>query len=219
MILTRETVGFAAVVPLRSNEMFSVHFSMYGVLAMNVPHTYGSSLWSLILSVIPRVIWPGRPADIYEHYATGVDAVAGQGYGIHHATGWYLNFGLPGVIVGAVVLGCVWAGSFNRLVTGTGESHGIVSRLVAAIVPWTIVGNMPAFVRAGPEAYKGLVLESLVFPVCVLALACVRFRFIPGAKGVSVATFTSHRKNPLRSLGVGGKAIEGHSPGVGVDGC
>ncbi|HEY2827403.1 MAG TPA: hypothetical protein VGJ04_07360, partial [Pirellulales bacterium] len=83
-----------------SNEAFASHMSMYGCLHNEVPLTYGSSFVSLAASVVPHYFWPDRPPDIYTHYATAVQATAGQGYSIHHATGWYLNFGLPGVLIG-----------------------------------------------------------------------------------------------------------------------
>ena len=50
----------------------------------------------------------------YQYYATGVGAREGQGYSIHHATGWYLNFGVAGVVMGAILLGRLWAGLYNN---------------------------------------------------------------------------------------------------------
>jgi len=37
-----------------------------------------------------------------------VGAIQNQGYSLHHATGWYLNFGYFGVALGAVVM--AWCG-------------------------------------------------------------------------------------------------------------
>ena len=69
---------------------------MYGVLAAGVEPRFGYSLYSLVCSVIPRVLWPDRPRDIYLYYSESVGAIQNQGYSLHHATGWYLNFGYPG---------------------------------------------------------------------------------------------------------------------------
>ena len=52
-----------------SNEAFAAHFSMYGVLADAVPPKFGYSLYALVCSVIPRVLWPDRPLDIYFYYS------------------------------------------------------------------------------------------------------------------------------------------------------
>ena len=86
---------------------------MYGVLAGNVEPRFGYSLYSLVCSVIPRVLWPDRPRDIYLYYSESVGAIQNQGYSLHHATGWYLNFGYAGVALGALVMGLVWAYCLN----------------------------------------------------------------------------------------------------------
>src|SRR5262249_49792084 len=91
-----------------SNEAFGAHFSMYGVLAAQTSPKFGYSIYSLACSVIPRVLWPDRPRDIYLYYSESVGAIQNQGYSLHHATGWYLNFGYAGVAVGAIVLGLLW---------------------------------------------------------------------------------------------------------------
>ena len=66
-------------------------------------------LLSMLASVIPRFAWPSRPPDIYLHYADSIGVAEGQGFTIHHATGWYLNFGVLGILVGALLWGWVWA--------------------------------------------------------------------------------------------------------------
>jgi hypothetical protein len=98
---------------LSSNEAFASHMSTYGCLHYQVPLTYGSSFLSLLTSIVPRNFWPDRPLDIYAHYAASVQATAGQGYSIHHAAGWYLNFGLPGVLLGGTLLGWIWSQLFT----------------------------------------------------------------------------------------------------------
>ncbi len=161
----------ALLQPFRSNEMFGAHFSMYGALAFNFRYTWGSSLINLILSAVPRVLWPDRPLGIYEYYAEGVGAAPGTGFAIHHATGWYLNFGVPGVIIGALLFGWLWATCCNRLYYRRG--YGTFGRVFTAIAPSTLVAGIPGFVRAGPEAYKGLVLVSFLVPTLVLGMACI----------------------------------------------
>ncbi len=72
-------------------------FPLYGVLADEAEPRFGYSLYSLACSVVSRaVLWPDRPADIYNYYADSVGAIQNQGYSVHHATGWYLNFGYRG---------------------------------------------------------------------------------------------------------------------------
>ena len=156
-----------------SDEAFAAHFSMYGVLAAGVEPKFGYSLYSLLCSVIPRVIWPERPKDIYYYYTENVGAIQGQGYSIHHAAGWYLNFGYPGVVLGALVLGLVWA----RILGARGKirgGSGLPFRLLAVVGPWAFAAGLPPLIRAGPEAYKGLVIECLLIPVGALIFACKR---------------------------------------------
>jgi len=154
-----------------SNEAYAAHFSLYGVLSNQVPPQFGFSIYSLACSVIPRVFWPDRPPDIYAYYSESVGAIQGQGYSLHHATGWYLNFGYPGIGLGAIVLGLVWAYSM-RARTRITEKTGLIFRLAAVVGPWLFVAGLPPLVRAGPEAYKGMFIEGLLIPVGTLLFAC-----------------------------------------------
>jgi hypothetical protein len=152
-----------------SNEAYGAHFSMYGVLAGNVEPRFGYSLYSLACSVIPRVLWPDRPRDIYLYYSQSVGAIQNQGYSLHHATGWYLNFGYAGVALGAMVMGLVWAYCLNA---HRRTRPGYLFRLFATVAPWLFVACLPPLIRAGPEGYKGFLIEGVLIPVGVLACSC-----------------------------------------------
>ncbi|MEO8097080.1 MAG: hypothetical protein ABI811_05220 [Acidobacteriota bacterium] len=154
-----------------SNEAYAAHFSMYGVLSKNVEPKFGYSLYSLLCSVIPRILWPDRPRDIYLYYSESVGAVQNQGYSLHHATGWYLNFGSVGVVLGAVVMGLAWGFCINarRRIRHT---TGLAFRLFAIVAPWLFAACLPPMLRAGPEGYKGLIIEGALIPVGALIFAC-----------------------------------------------
>jgi hypothetical protein len=154
-----------------SNEAYAAHFSLYGVLTTGAEPRFGYSLYSLACSVVPRVLWPDRPADIYNYYADSVGAIQNQGYSIHHATGWYLNFGFCGVAIGALVMGLVWAYCSNAHQRIAPKS-GLAFRLFATISPWLFVACLPPLIRAGPEGYKGFIVEGLMIPMATLAFAC-----------------------------------------------
>ncbi len=154
-----------------SNEAYAAHFSMYGVLAKDVEPQFGYSIYSLFLSAVPRILWPDRPRDIYLYYSESVGTVQNQGYSLHHATGWYLNFGYAGIVLGAVVMGLVWSYSMNakrRIRARTSMPF----RLFAVVAPWLFAACLPPMLRAGPEGYKGLVIEGAMIPVGMLILAC-----------------------------------------------
>jgi len=164
-----------------SNEAFGSHMSLYGALQFEVPLTYGSSISSFLLSAVPRFFWPDRPDDIYMHYANGVAATEGQGYSIHHATGWYLNFGVIGVIVGACLLGRVWAALYNNSVDGALRRKSDWWRMFCIVGFFTFTANLPSLVRTGPEGYKGILIDSFIVPcaILILARAQTRTRFEP----------------------------------------
>ncbi len=154
-----------------SNEAYGAHFSMYGVLAAGVQPQFGYSLYSLVCSVIPRVLWPDRPRDIYLYYSESVGAIQNQGYSIHHATGWYLTFGYGGIALGAIVLGWVWGYCLNAHQRIRPKS-GLLFRLFATIAPWVFVACLPALIRSGPEGYKGFAVDGILTPMVCLAFAC-----------------------------------------------
>jgi hypothetical protein len=161
-----------------SNEAFSPHFSMYGALAYDIPLTYGSSLLSLLASVIPRLLWLNRPQDIYSYYAESVNAMEGQGYAILHPTGWYLNFGVVGIVIGAVLLGFIWAKCFNGYLNLGGRQPRLYY-IFGSLSPWILAAFIPQLMRAGPEIYKSLLVEGFLIPVTVLTLATYKLRLSP----------------------------------------
>jgi hypothetical protein len=154
-----------------SNEAYAAHFSMYGVLSSGVEPRFGYSVYSLACSVIPRVLWPDRPDDIYNYYAGSVGAIRNQGYSVHHSTGWYLNFGYAGVALGALAMGLAWAYCLNAHQRIRPRS-GVAFRLFATIAPWVFVACLPSLIRAGPEGYKGFLVDGLLIPMVTLAFAC-----------------------------------------------
>ncbi len=132
---------------------------------------YGYSLYALVCSVVPRILWKDRPPDIYTYYSNSVGANTNQGYSIHQATGWYLSFGYAGVAAGGILLGLCWAYFLNarhrlRL------NSGMLARLFAVIGPWMFAACIPPLIRAGPEGYKGLLVDGVLIPMLALAFAC-----------------------------------------------
>jgi len=158
----------------KSNEVFGAHFSMYGAIHYEVPLTYGSSVVSFLASVVPRIFWPERPEGIYVHYASslGFNALkaAGQGYSVHHATGWYLNFGLIGILIGASLFARIWTWLFN-LLDRYQSIRDSWTDVFVRICPWVFTAAIPSLLRSGPEGYKGAILEAIIVPVVILGIA------------------------------------------------
>jgi len=192
-----EMVGSALTI-FETNEQFAAHLSMYGAVAYDVAPTFGSSLVSLVLAVIPRAIWPTRPPDIYDYYAESVHAVDSQGFTLHHATGWYLNFGTAGIVIGGCLFGWLWGRCFNRLYA-VRHDRSMLSMVCESIFFFTLTGGIPLVVRAGPEAYKPVVLVCLIMPVVVLLAARPSIVRPSGAEGHDLALtlpVTSQRSGP-----------------------
>jgi hypothetical protein len=156
-----------------SNEAFGPHFSLYGILHNNIPMNFGISIGSLIIAIIPRFFWPSRPGGSYEVYAAGVDATPGQGYGIHHAASWYINFGVLGVVIGAVLLASIWAFLFNGFYKAN-KYKSLLARIFFLIVPWTFIAYIPIIVRSGAEVYKGVIIEAVILPVIIFYFTVVK---------------------------------------------
>ena len=153
-------------------ETVASHFSLYGAVHKGVPIVYGMSIVVLLLSAIPRALWPGRPSGVYEYYAYQVGAAEGQGYTIHHATGWYLNFGAVGVVLGAVFFGWVWSKLFNAL-SEPSRFQNQAWRILSAVGFATLTAIIPLVVRDGIEGYKAIVVEAFLMPTAILTFASV----------------------------------------------
>jgi oligosaccharide repeat unit polymerase len=156
-----------------SNESVAAHLSMYGALRKDIPLTYGSSFVWLITSAVPSAVRAYRPQEVYEYYADSVGAIPGQGYTIHHATGWYLNFGVLGLIAGAIIFGWIWSTLYNRLEEiRRPRSH--VNRVFTVVSFFVFTANIPILVRDGPEAYKAVLVETFLIPTLILYMASTR---------------------------------------------
>ena len=146
-----------------SNEMFVGHMSMYGAMHYGLPFTYGSSFETLLSSLIPRIIIPDRPMDIYQYYIRIAVNPGTQGFTINHATGWYLNFGIPGVIAGGAMLGMFVAFIVNQFYSGFRSKYRFLHYLKTLALPG-VIAFIPLLIRTGPEGYKALLFEGILFP-------------------------------------------------------
>ncbi len=160
-----------------TNEMFAAHFSMYGVLHRNVPVEPAISLRYLAASLKPSFIDPERPSSAYQHYAEHARLKPGQGYTIHHASAWYINGGWPGIFIGGCLLGLIWA--FLLKVSRTGMDR--IPTFIPPMLCLLFVAFLPGMLRAGPEAYKMLIVEAFALPILLITAMRVRERKFAGS--------------------------------------
>ena len=98
-VLNRLSIMSTFLSLMASNEMFAGHMSMYGVVYYDVPLTFGGSFNYLLHSMVPRFLSVDRPQDAYQHYVSSIGYNGVQGFTINQAAGWYVNFGVPGIIL------------------------------------------------------------------------------------------------------------------------
>jgi hypothetical protein len=169
-----------------SGEAFAAHFSLYGVLYFHAPLTYGASFVMLATSLVPRFYWGERSLGTYVDYAEALsiyEGPTGEAYTVHHATGWYLNFGLWGLIAGALLLGAIWAICYNAHCRAKIGDRGWRSML-AVIAPAGFVSFIPPLVRAGPETYKGMIIEAFIIPTVIILFTSISWGRIFGARAI-----------------------------------
>jgi len=153
---------------IASGEKLAAHMSLYAVLDRGVELTGGSSVVSLLASVVPQFLWPERPEPVYSYYRDVLGLPSNQGFTIHHAAGWYLNFGSWGVAAGGLAFGVVWS-----FLAAFPYRHGVraratrLGRCLAAIAPFVFVSAVPSLMRNGMEGYKTLVMELACLAIVV----------------------------------------------------
>lgn len=156
-----------------SNELFYAHFSMYGVLQHKIKPTYGTSLKYLACSIVPRSILKDRPDDIYTYYVKEINAAPGQIYTLHNATGWYLNFGLIGIIFGAGAIAFFFVGAFY-LQERRNKFKNKFLIILGDVVVVLISAQFVTFITSGPEGYKAMLVEGIILPVLILTILSKR---------------------------------------------
>lgn len=151
---------------MASNEMFAGHMSMYGAVYYDVPLTWGGSFNYLLHSMIPRFMIIERPPDSYQHYAAAIHYTGAQGFTINHATGWYVNFGVAGVVVGGALLGSLVGAGHVLQQRACGSS--VLRRIFRVLLLLTVCAFFPSLIRTGPEGFKALCFEAVIIPVVLI---------------------------------------------------
>jgi hypothetical protein len=97
---------------------------------------YGATvpLWALI----PRAIWPDKPSvgggqDLVSQF-TGITFAQGTSVGVGQVLEFYMNFGMPGVLVGFAVLG------FILVRLDQGVMRALAMRNIPGVVQWALPG-------------------------------------------------------------------------------
>lgn len=174
-LLTAENAKLAFQLIVYGNEAFGAHFSMYGALASEVKVAPETAVFFLINSFSPIDL--GDTPSTYEYYADSVNAQSGQGYTIHYATGCYLNFGVPGIFLGAWFMAFIFVQLF-KAADGYFFSRERITQVFFVLGFALFVGNFPILLRGGLEGYRALAI-TVSIPLVVFILASnVRLRLL-----------------------------------------
>lgn len=95
----------------RLNQDLLVGAAVEGIQTDAVPLAHGGTILDSIVALVPRVLWPSKPTtagsgDIVSDY-TGFIFAEGTSVGVGHVMEWYINFAMPGIVLGFVLIGVV----------------------------------------------------------------------------------------------------------------
>src|SRR5262249_3138171 len=95
----------------RLNQNFLVGAAAARLESGQVEYASGATLGDMIVALVPRAIWPDKPAvgggGSVVHDFTGIEFAEGTSVGAGNVLEFYANFGTWGVIGGFLLLGCL----------------------------------------------------------------------------------------------------------------
>ncbi len=103
---------------LRLNQNYFAGLAASRIATGKVDYLKGRSLWDGLLAFIPRALWPekpvvaGSPKIVAE--MTGLSLSKGTSFGVGNVMEFQINFGIPGLIIGFLLLGLI-IGRLDRL--------------------------------------------------------------------------------------------------------
>jgi hypothetical protein len=121
----------------RLNQNYFVGVAADRIQHGEVDYLYGRSIWEGLLSLVPRAIWPdkpvfgGSPKIIKE--MTGLELNEDTSWGVGNVMEFHINFGIPGLIVGFLLLGWI-LGTLDRRAAEL-DRAGDLSRIFFYFLP------------------------------------------------------------------------------------
>jgi putative effector of murein hydrolase LrgA (UPF0299 family) len=121
----------------RLNQNYFVGLAATRITNGLVDYLYGRSLWEGLLSLVPRILWPekpvfgGSPRIVSE--MTGLVLSETTSWGVGNVMEFYINFGIPGVVIGFLVLG--WLLGMLDQKAAVAEADGDFERLFLFFLP------------------------------------------------------------------------------------
>jgi hypothetical protein len=122
---------------LRLNQNYFVGLAASRIASGQVDYLHGRSLWEGLAAVVPRILWPdkpvfaGSPKIVAE--MTGLLLSENTSFGVGNVMEFQINFGMPGVVVGFVLLGWL-LGTLDRK-AALAERSGDLGPLLLFFLP------------------------------------------------------------------------------------
>ncbi len=100
-------------------------------------YLHGRSIWEGVIAVVPRALWPDKPVTAGSpkivSEMTGLILSDTTSFGVGNVMEFQINFGVPGVIGGFVILGWLM-GSLDRRAAAA-EANGELGRVCVLFLP------------------------------------------------------------------------------------
>jgi len=147
----------------RMNQNFLVGKAV-DYLGKTKDYAYGETLWESMIALVPRIIWRDKPVyagsgDMVSKY-TGLIFTPGTSVGVGQVMEFYINFGIPCVIIGFLVLGIIIA--IIDLMAGYHLVRGNWQKFALWILPGLAFLNLGgSLVEVTSSAGAGLVVAYL----------------------------------------------------------
>jgi putative effector of murein hydrolase LrgA (UPF0299 family) len=121
----------------RLNQNYFVGVAADRIEHGEVDYLYGRSVWEGLLSLVPRAIWPDKPvfggSPKIVREMTGLTLNENTSWGVGNVMEFHINFGIPGLIVGFLLLG--WTlGTLDRRAAEL-DRAGDLSRIFFYFLP------------------------------------------------------------------------------------
>jgi hypothetical protein len=117
----------------RLNQNYFVGLAATRIANGDEKYLYGRTIWDGFLAVIPRVFWPDKPiiagSGSIVSDMTGLQLSKSTSFGVGNVMEFDINFGIPGVIIGFLMLGFVLR-KLDLNASATYERGGLGSTLL-----------------------------------------------------------------------------------------
>jgi hypothetical protein len=121
----------------RLNQNYFVGLAAKRIQQGQVDYLKGESVWEGVLSLVPRALWPEKPvfagSPQIVSKMTGLRLSSTTAFGVGNVMEFQINFGIPGVAIGFLVLG--WLIGTLDLKAAVAEGRGDLGRVILFFLP------------------------------------------------------------------------------------